>query len=158
VAIQGDESSIVKRKGLYNGGLPCLAKGRGNRELITWLCWIMRLLEVGVDTATSRDAQPDSLRILYPTPIRDSHRNYCGVCSEHMVNPQLTEMLRSTLEDLEAAVALPQDDGAFSELKHSIVRSVAELAVKRDEEPSVALDESIDFTRPGQSETGFSTA
>ena len=50
-----------------------------------------------------------------------------------MVNPVLTEMVRSTLEDLEAAMALPQDDPALSELTQSIVRSVAELAVKRDE-------------------------
>jgi hypothetical protein len=58
-----------------------------------------------------------------------------------MVNPLLTEMLRSTLEDVESSTASPQDGRALSELKHSIVRSVAELAVKRDEEPLVASRE-----------------
>jgi hypothetical protein len=36
---------------------------------------------------------------------------------------------------------LPQNDHALSELKHSIVRSVAELAVKRDEQSSTASNE-----------------
>jgi hypothetical protein len=58
-----------------------------------------------------------------------------------MVNPLLTVVLRSTIEDVESSSALPQDDRALSELKHSILRSVAELAVKRDELPSAALNE-----------------
>lgn len=57
-----------------------------------------------------------------------------------MVNALLTEMLRSTLEDVESSTALPQDGHALSELKHSIVRSVAELAVQREEQPSAAPD------------------
>jgi hypothetical protein len=59
-----------------------------------------------------------------------------------MVNSLLTEVLRTTLEDVESSTALPQNGRALSELKHSIVRSVAELAVKRDEQPSDATNES----------------
>ena len=64
-----------------------------------------------------------------------------------MVNPVLTEMVRSTLEDLEAAMVLPQDDPALSELAQSIVRSVAELAVKRGEQPSVAPDQAVSISQ-----------
>jgi hypothetical protein len=60
-----------------------------------------------------------------------------------MVNSLLTEMLRSTLEDVESSTTLPQNDHALSELKHSIVRSVAELAVKRDEQSSTASNEGV---------------
>jgi hypothetical protein len=59
----------------------------------------------------------------------------------NMVSPRLTEMLRSTLEDVETSAALPQDESALSELKHTIVRSVAELAVKRDEDCADAPSE-----------------
>jgi hypothetical protein len=44
----------------------------------------------------------------------------------------LVRLLRSTLERLERAEGLRHDDPALMEIKDSIVRSIAELEIKRD--------------------------
>lgn len=47
----------------------------------------------------------------------------------------LKDLLRTTLTDVEKSAESRSDDRALSELKHSLVRSVAELDVKREEQP-----------------------
>lgn len=44
----------------------------------------------------------------------------------------LVRLLRSTLERLERSEGLRHDDPALMEIKDSIVRSIAELEIKRD--------------------------
>jgi len=53
----------------------------------------------------------------------------------------LRDLLRTTLTDLERSTESRSDVRALSELKNSLVRSVAELDVKREEQPQTETDE-----------------
>lgn len=53
----------------------------------------------------------------------------------YMATATLNELLRTTLTEVERSTKLHDDDPAIVELKNSLVRSVAELAVKREEVP-----------------------
>lgn len=55
-----------------------------------------------------------------------------------MTTPTLNELLRTTFTEVERSTELQVDDPAILELKNSLVRSVAELAVKREEAPQTA--------------------
>ena len=59
-----------------------------------------------------------------------------------MVNATLKGLLRTTLTEVEKSSALDDNDPALLELKHSLVRSVAELDVKREQEPQIGADAS----------------
>lgn len=52
-----------------------------------------------------------------------------------MTTATLNELLRTTLTEVERSTDLDEDDPAILGLKNSLVRSVAELAVKREEVP-----------------------
>lgn len=54
-----------------------------------------------------------------------------------MTSFTLKDLLRATLAQVELSSDLPQDSAAFSELKGSLVRAIAELTVIRDEQASV---------------------
>jgi hypothetical protein len=46
-------------------------------------------------------------------------------------SPGLIELLRSTLEQLESSPDIRKDDAAMRELKNSILRTLAELEVRK---------------------------
>ena len=52
----------------------------------------------------------------------------------------LKDLLRTTLADVERSAESRSDVRALSELKHSLVRSVAELDVKREEQPQTETE------------------
>lgn len=54
-----------------------------------------------------------------------------------MTSFTLKDLLRSTLAQVELSSDLPKDSAAFSELKGSLVRAIAELTVIRDEQSMV---------------------
>lgn len=54
-----------------------------------------------------------------------------------MTSFTLKDLLRSTLAQVELSSDLPKDGPAFSELKTSLIRAIAELTVIRNEQSSV---------------------
>lgn len=61
-----------------------------------------------------------------------------------MMTATLNELLRTTLTEVERSTELHDDDPAILELKNSLVRSVAELAVKREEIPQTDSASRVD--------------
>lgn len=57
-----------------------------------------------------------------------------------MTNVTLKGLLRTTLTEVEKSAELEDNDPALVELKHSLVRSVAELEVKREQGPQIDAD------------------
>jgi len=52
----------------------------------------------------------------------------------------LKDLLRATITEVERSTELDPDHRALSELKHSLIRSVAELDVQREREPQLEAD------------------
>jgi hypothetical protein len=65
---------------------------------------------------------------------------------------ELRDLLRSTLARLEMSSELSQDDPAFLELKNSLVRTIAELALIREEQPVVSNNDKIPSLQAAEDE------
>jgi len=61
----------------------------------------------------------------------------------------LKDLLRSTITEVERSTEPASDDHALAELKHSLVRSVAELDVQREQDPPLEAAHAIANTRSG---------
>ena len=95
---------------------------------------------------------PTVLKAIRIPKIEMNRKNHerCGQTLTIAPSVTLKELLVTTLNDVEKSTNLNDDDPALVELKHSLVRSVAELDLKREQRPQSDADGSpaANNTRP----------